>query len=39
MRDWKAQLPKLVARGANPNTSDYEPEDGGSERPATESPA
>ena len=39
MRDWKAQLPKLVARGANPNTSDYEPEDGGPERPATESPA
>ena len=39
MRDWKAELPKLVARGADPNTSDRQPEDGDSERPATESPA
>ena len=39
MRDWKAELPKLVARGADANTSDLQPEDGDPERPATESPA
>ena len=36
MRDWKAELPKLVARGAAPNTRDHQPEDGGAKRPARE---
>ena len=39
MRDWKAELPKLVARGAAPNTRDHQPEDGGAKRPAREPPA
>ena len=38
MRDWRAELPTLIASTADPIGSDQQPENGDTEPPATESP-
>ena len=39
MRDWQAELPRLIAGTADPITSDQQPADGDNERPTTDPPA